>query len=293
MRSPKISIIIPHYEAFESLLVCLQAIDKQTVSRDSYEVIVADNNSKNVREYRGTILHQADHLISVIEKGAGPARNGGVESASGDILAFIDSDCIPHECWLEEGVKALRDYDIVGSRILVSASCEHDLSGAEAFERCFAFDNERYIRDEKFSVTAGLFCKRETFNAVGGFNIHVSEDRDWCNRAVALGFSIGFAPDSIISHPARSDWPALLRKWERLSLETFYFMLSQPKGRLRWFLRSFLIPVSVLPHSIRVLLTSSLSSGRQRRRALVTLVRLRFWRFANALYLTFFGRLPS
>ena len=56
-------------------------------------------------------------LVLVREKGAGPARNGGVAASKGDILAFTDADCRPDPHWLENGVAALSRYDFLGGGI--------------------------------------------------------------------------------------------------------------------------------------------------------------------------------
>ncbi len=126
-------------------------------------------------------------LTIVGEKGAGPARNGGVAASNGAILAFTDCDCVPSPEWLTAGIAALERAPVVGGRMTVSTSeCK---SGAEAFESVFAFDNEDYVTRKGFTVTANLFCSRKTFDEVGPFRTGVSEDTEWCWRARDRGFS--------------------------------------------------------------------------------------------------------
>ena len=95
------------------------------------------------------------------------------------------------------------------------------MTAAEAFESVFAFQNERYVKHRGFTVTASMFVPRSVFDAVGPFENGVPEDIDWCRRARAKGYRIGFAPRSIVGHPARRTMDELERKWRRLTLEWF------------------------------------------------------------------------
>jgi len=282
---PEISVIVPHYHDRDRLERCLAALEQQTLPRDRYEIIIADNDSPCDL----SALRSRAHVITATLRGAGPARNAGVAASSGIILAFTDADCLPGSDWLAEGVAALADADIVGGAISVSIEHEGAMTGAEAFESVFAFDNRDYVESKGFSVTANLFCRRAVFDAVGPFRVGVSEDLDWCLRARAKGFSIRYASGAKVSHPARADWPTLRRKWERLNAESFALACEAPGGRLRWALRSFAIPASIILHAPRIFRSPIVRSPRERAAALATLVRLRCWRFVDAQRLLMHG----
>ena len=81
----------------------------------------------------------------------------------------------------------------------------------------FAFDNRGYVERKGFSVSANLLTTRAVFDPVGGFREGVSEDLDWCRRAIAAGARLAYADDLRVAHPSRADWPALERKWRRLA----------------------------------------------------------------------------
>jgi hypothetical protein len=59
-------------------------------------------------------------------------------------------------------------------------------------------------------------------------------------------------------------------------------MLEKPNGRVRWFLRSFLILASPLVHWTTVATSSKLDTVEQRLGAIGVLFRIRFWRFIEA-----------
>ena len=281
MVTPKVSVIVPHYNDLKHLGLCLDSLTAQDIV-DPFEIIIADNRSPigidAVRDFVGDRATVVDAPI----KGAGPARNAGVEASSGKILAFIDSDCIAERDWLSHGVAALDKYDFIGGRVDVLVEPGRSMTGAEAFERVFAFDFKTYIEKKGFTGSGNLLCSREVFDAVGGFRSGVSEDVDWSHRATAKGFRLGYAPQAGIGHPARADWPSLRHKWHRLNRESYGIMAEKPMGSLRWLARAWLLPLSIPPHLLQVVTSPKLNSPGDRARGVMTLVAIRLWRFMDA-----------
>ncbi|MDR3515069.1 MAG: glycosyltransferase [Azospirillaceae bacterium] len=281
-ENPLISVVIPHYNDLGNLDRCLTDLAGQTVPATRYELIVADNNSScglsAVQERCG---NRARAIAAPIQ-GAGAARNAGVAVARGRFLAFTDSDCRPAPDWLAQGLAALACHDLCGGRVDVSTGDTARLTPVEAFELVFAFNNKHYVIDKGFSVTANLFVSRKTFDAVGSFRDAVSEDLDWCLRAKAQGFAIGYTAEAAVAHPARRTWNELTRKWRRLVREAYALAREQRFGRLRWFLRSWLVLVSPLAHSVTIMQSPRLHSNGNRFAALGILFRLRAWRFAES-----------
>lgn len=283
--TPKISVIIPHYRDLLGLDVCLRTLERQTLPREQFEIIVADNASPEGPEAVAEVIAGRATLVVVQEKGAGPARNGGVAAAHGEILAFIDSDCQAEPEWLVEGLRVLEGYDFIGGRVTVLVDDPDNMTGAEAFERVFAFDFKTYILRKGFTGSGNMFCSRRVFEQVGGFRSGVSEDVEWSHRARGMGLRLGYAPRAIIGHPARRSWPELREKWRRVNLETYKLLCDKPGGRGRWLMRNLALPLSAVAHSPKVLFSSELSTARQRLVGLGMLYRLRFWRLGDALAL--------
>lgn len=279
--------MIPHYQDLDGLAHCLARLERQTFPKDAFEIVVADNASPAGEAAVAAVVAGRARLVVCTEQGAGPARNAGVAASTGEILAFTDSDCLPEPGWLEGGLAALERFDFVGGRMEVSVADPAHLAPTEAFESVFAFDNEKYVRRMGFTVTANLFCARKVFDAVGGFRVGVSEDKDWSHRARDAGYRIGYAVDAVVGHPARRTWVELQRKWRRLNQETFALALDRPRGRPLWFLRLLALPPSAVAHTPRVLTSRALRSWKPRVLALGVLYRLRLWRFADGLRLLF------
>ncbi len=282
---PTVSVIIPHYHDLKGLGLCLDALDAQTYPRERVEIVVADNNSPEGAAAVSETISGRAMLVVVTEKGAGPARNGGVEATSGAVLAFIDSDCVAEPDWLREGIAALSRHDVVGGRVRVLVRDPRHMSSAEAFERVFAFDFKTYIEKLGFTGAGNLFCRRTLFREVGGFRAAVSEDVEWSRRATSAGFTLGYAPRAVVGHPARTTWAQLKAKWKRVNSETFALLADSGNPRLRWAMRSALLPASAVVHTPRVILSRELSTFRDRAAALAMLYRLRIWRLIDALAL--------
>jgi GT2 family glycosyltransferase len=284
MPAPDYAVIIPHFNDAARLRRCLAALVTQDLT--GTEIVVADNASPVDMAPLKAAYPQV-RFVTQPERGAAAARNKGVEVTSAPWIFLLDADCVPSGGWLARAREIARgDADAVsGGRIEVFDETPPPRSGAEAFETVFAFDQERYIREDGFSVTANLVAARKVFEATGPMVVGLSEDVDWCRRAVAAGAVLRYDPALVVSHPTRPDWPALQKKWRRITEEGFGLARAAPWGRARWLLKALMMPASIVAHLPRVLRHGALS-GLEKRRAAGTLVRLRLqrmvWMIAQA-----------
>lgn len=276
------TVVVPHFDDPVGLDLCLAALDRQTIGRDRFEIIVADNGSHMGLAAVTAIIGGRARLVEVSTPGAGPARNGGVDAAVGEILAFTDSDCIPEPGWLAAGLEALSRGEIVGGGMAVLVADQKAMTPSEAFETVFAFDNATYVLRKHFTVTANLFVRRADFLRVGGFRVGVSEDLEWCLRARSLGLRIVYEPEARVGHPARRSWVELRKKWRRLVAEQHQIIRERRFGLAQCIARSWALPPSILPGLIKIAVSDKLSNPRDRCAAAAILIRLRLWRFAES-----------
>ena len=90
---PKISVIVPVYNAEKYLTECVDSILAQTL-RD-IEVILVDDGSTDSSPALCDAYAEKDHRVKVIHKSNGraaSARNAGMKIAQGEYIAFVDSD---------------------------------------------------------------------------------------------------------------------------------------------------------------------------------------------------------
>lgn len=218
---PFISIIIPVYNDAERLSLCLSALECQTYSSDQYEVIVVDNGSDEPLDELVSQFNQA-RLTQESRKGSYAARNHGLTLAHGPLIGFTDSDCIPSKKWLQEGVKYLLDTPkcgIVGGQINIFFKNSSHPTPVELYESITFLQQERHVINQKFSATANLFTFKEIFNRVGLFNADIKSggDYEWCSRVIAASYDVAYAPEAVISHPARHSFHDLAKKVARVT----------------------------------------------------------------------------
>ena len=274
-----VSVIIPHYDDLDNLRICLALLGEQTLPREQCEFVIVDNNSACGIEAVISACAGKATVVSAPIQGAGPARDVGVKNSTAPYLAFIDSDCRPAKDWLEMGVKALSISDMTGGYVEVSVSNIARPTPVEAFELVFAFDNKKYVEANQYSITGNMFVRRKIFESVGGFRSNISEDVDWGQRAVALGYRWRYDENVRIIHPARREWPELLRKWRRITAESVCQARQTRFGVPLLIVRTWIVGISPLIHTTKVLKSRKLNGVRQRFDALGVLYRLRFWRF--------------
>lgn len=276
---PVVSVIIPHYNDLVNLERCLRLLKAQTLPRGEFEVIVADNNSSCGLDAVRGVCEEFARVTPASIQGAGAARNAAVAASRGRILAFIDSDCRPAQTWLERGVAALAKAPVVGGRVDVDYENPARPTAVEAFERVFAFNFKRYIEELGFSGSGNMFVPREIFDRVGDFRGSVAEDFDWGQRAVKAGYRFAYAPDAVVSHPARRNWSELTQKWRKASREAFAATIERPNGRAIWSLRSFAVLASPFVHWVVVARSEKLDDLEQKAKAIAVLFGIRSWRF--------------
>ena len=99
----KISVVVPTYQRPSDLARCLAALKTQIRPVDELWVIVRDTDRQTwqfLETYDRAALPL--HTATVTASGVIAAMNIGLESATGDIVAFTDDDAAPHPDWLEK-----------------------------------------------------------------------------------------------------------------------------------------------------------------------------------------------
>jgi glycosyltransferase involved in cell wall biosynthesis len=285
---PQVSVVIPHLNDLVGLEACLTSLAAQSFPADRFEIVVADNGSTCGLSAVETVVAGRATLVAEPRPGAGPARNAAVAAARGTILAFTDADCRPEPDWLERGVAALRPGAFMGGGITVTVGDPARPTPAEAFELVYGFPVEDYARREDYVCSCNLFVHAADFHRAGGFRALLSEDVEWCRRAIREGLVLNYDPGSRIRHPARPNWPALRLKYDRITLEAFHLARAEGRSMAVWRLKAVAVALSPCAQGFKALGDPRLSIG-DRMAAVGVLVRLRLSRAAYMLRLSFTG----
>jgi glycosyltransferase involved in cell wall biosynthesis len=215
-----ISVIIPVYNDSGNLLNCLEALNRQTLDKSMYEIVVVDNGSSDGID---EVMQKYPEIRFCHEykEGSYAARNKGILNSKGDILAFTDSDCIPNDYWLEKGLSAVVNKDplgLIGGRINYFARDENSMTSAELWEILNQYNQAECVNNMKFALTANLFTRRSVMDEVGLFNSDLKSagDYEWGNRVYEKGIIICYDDEVVVSHPARRTLSQLSRKVRRL-----------------------------------------------------------------------------
>ena len=200
-RSPLISVVIPAYNAAETLEPCLEAVESQTLARGHYEVIVVDDGSADATAEIAR-RHESVVLLSQPHKGVAAARNLGARRTRGAIVLFTDADCVPSPDWIEAMSAPFSDGEVMGvggvirthQRGLVPRFIQLEFD--DRFEKLAKHPSIDFIT----TATAGF--RRDPFLESGGFREDLlgAEDAELSFRLASAGHKMVFVPQAIVYH---------------------------------------------------------------------------------------------
>ena len=93
-----ITVVVPTFNEEKNIVDCLESLNRQTLPRREYEIIVVDGNSSD--RSRELAAPLADLVFVQTSPRVGGARNDGAMRAKGEIVAFADADCVVPPDWL-------------------------------------------------------------------------------------------------------------------------------------------------------------------------------------------------
>ena len=216
--SPRVSVIIPVFNDADRLRICLEALESQTFA-DPFEIIVVDNDSSDEPDAVVASSPRAQ-LLREPRRSSYAARNRGAAAARGEVLAFIDSDCIPGPDWLLSGVRCLEaspEPAFVGGEVDAFPQDPDRPTAVELYETVHAFPMKRYLEELSFAGAGNLFITAAVFEAVGGFNgsLKSNGDREFGERACRAGVRPVYSADARVTHPARRSFEEMRTKNRR------------------------------------------------------------------------------
>src|SRR5690242_10633781 len=116
--SLSVSVVVPTFARADLLTRCLQALMRQTLAPDAYEIVVADDGaSAQIEQLVQTLAAHAasglrvQYLAVSGNHGPAAARNCGWRAARAEVIAFTDDDTIPAPNWLANGLDAMAHAD--------------------------------------------------------------------------------------------------------------------------------------------------------------------------------------
>jgi glycosyltransferase involved in cell wall biosynthesis len=192
----KISLIIPAYNEEKYIRECLSSVEKY--GKDFFEVIVVNNASTD----KTALIAESFPFVRVVyqpQKGLLWARQKGFEESSGDILAYMDSDCIIDSTWFDKISKEFNKNENLVS--LSGPYIYYDISKIQKFfVRLFwmILGLTSYFFTGYMIVGGNFAAKKTAIEKISGFNtqevLFYGEDTDLARRLSPYG-KVKFEPN--------------------------------------------------------------------------------------------------
>jgi len=233
---PAVSIVVAAYGRREKTLACVRSILAQDVAAGGGPthlaidlVFVDDGSPDGTADAVEAVLDRAQFATQVLRNernlGANASRNRGVRAARGELIAFLDSDCIAETDWIRRLVAPFRDPTVGAASGLVD-----DLPATNVWELAFHGTHRLPRAGDVSRLVIGNLCVRRALlaahaldesrptridPATGRPDLTVSgrSDEEGLNLALrAAGWRVVAAPDARALHDHPYTRRALLRQ---------------------------------------------------------------------------------
>ncbi len=217
----KISAIICTYNRSAFLPRLFDSIEKQSLSKNDFEVIIINNNSTDNTETicRTFIKNNADLAIKYVveeKQGLSHARNRGVAESTGETLTFLDDDAFLSEIFLETVLGHFQvnpDVDCVGGRIFLHYEDVRPAWVSKYMAEMFGYydpGSKPFVyRSRKFPRGSNMSFRRSVFDKIGFFNTKLgrtgenmlgSEEKELFFRIHRKGLKSVYVPQALVYH---------------------------------------------------------------------------------------------
>ena len=228
---PKVSVIIPIYNGEQDLPDLISCLLAQTYPRHQVEYLLVDNNSSDrsfgilkttAQNCQITIYPLRENVI----QSSYAARNEGVRHATGEIIAFTDSDCRPQPQWLNELIAPFANPDVailageitaLPGNTLLEQYAEHQETLSQKHTLAHGF--------YPYGQTANLAIRRQIFTKVGLFRPYLTTggDADICWRVLQQNMgNLQFSSLANVQHRHRLTLTELKSQWQRYGRSNKY-----------------------------------------------------------------------
>lgn len=201
----KVSVVIITRNEERYIKDLLDSLVTQTIL--PFEIIVVDAESDdNTQQIIRRYMKKYDYVKLYIQKGTrGDGRNYGANKATGDIIAFIDADCIANSFWVQELIEGLKNADVVAGQSV--------RLGYHAFSELQRVG----ILHNGVDVTypsCNLAYSKKVFDKIDGFDpsFKEAEEVDLNFRAVDAGYKLVYQADAIVYHRVRESIKGFIKQ---------------------------------------------------------------------------------
>jgi glycosyltransferase involved in cell wall biosynthesis len=242
ISDPLVSVIIPVRNDPDGVRLVLDCLAKQTLQKDQFEVIIGDDGSCPDLVPKVAGYETFAHVAKGPPQTSYAARNRAVALSRGNVLAFCDADCLPEPEWLEQGLAALEDADVVAGEVRLQAPVPPTVWSLLTID--LFLDQRQNVKLSR-GVTANLLVRRSYFDNFGGFDASLPSggDYDFVSRMAKRGAQLKYSPLAVVDHPTMDRARPFLQKIFRTN---FWSGVRHARDRERMDLLGVLVLVPVL-----------------------------------------------
>jgi GT2 family glycosyltransferase len=170
-------------------------------SRQIDEIIVIDNGP--TRDTEEVVCSSGARYVPEARRGYGHARNRGLAEVRGDLIYFLDDDCVPDPDWsdvlwnvLDSGEADLASGSRTPGQPGLAARLEYLSTDGPVLSPSLSAGPARHLS------TSNLILRRGVVEKVGCFDtaLTMCEDRDYTTRARKLGLRLRYEPKARVTH---------------------------------------------------------------------------------------------
>jgi GT2 family glycosyltransferase len=211
----KVSIIIVNWNGLHHLKKCLPTLKK--ITYPNYEIILVDNASKDKSiEYVKRFYPKIKLILNRNNLGFAGGNNVGYKKATGEYILFLNNDTEVMKDFLTKLVEKLEEDEHIGGvqSKIKSMIFRNKLDSVGAFLTNTGFlyhlgylqqDLKKYdsVTNLYTAKGASMLFRKKVIDKVGLFDekfFAYFEETDFCHRVWLHGYTIQYAPESIIYH---------------------------------------------------------------------------------------------
>lgn len=241
-QPPRICVAVSTYNRPTLLPRLIEALERQSISSQEFEVILVDNGSSpdtaEVIEKLAASTELRLHAVRLApNRGPSGGRNAAWHASRADIVAFTDDDCAPSPDWLEHGLTAMS----AGDAVVVGRTLPNPDLPMGPFSRSIR------VSDVNWLPTCNVFYQRRDLESVDGFDESFTspggEDTDLALRVRArCARDFRYEARALVYHDVR---PSVFAEAARETLrwaDTPRLFRSHPEARERLHRRVFWKP---------------------------------------------------
>lgn len=211
---PEISVVITTLNGRKHLELLIPTILEQNIPKNSFEIILVDNGSKDDTLSFFSSRFKDVRIIPLSKNyGFSTANWEGIKAAQGKYIALINNDCKAKENWLESFLENIEEKEVLSGKIL-----SWDGEKIDFVEGILTFDGHAFQKYQGFPLKdfndlkskylpfpcgGNCFFEKEIFIKTGGFDCDFFaylEDVDWGRRLWISGYKVKFCPSAIVYH---------------------------------------------------------------------------------------------